>query len=241
MSDLEEHQLQKQLGAEPVGPPLARLEPVGPSPSSVSARAPHEASFTSSAYLTYTGLDARLQDKMSLSDVTVTSLYRRISPLRLSRYMDIAAADYRLSLRLHAWNAAVSGSLLPVLHMTEVIVRNVAIGRLIANFGPDWFDKPGFLTKLGKSQMATDLADQVAARRTKVRQNDKITSYLARDLTFGFWVNIFTHKFRQDLWSRDLHTYGLPDVPKGMTIEQLHAGIDTVRELRNQVARAGPQ
>ena len=65
--------------------------------------------------------------------------------------MVIAGGDQRLALRLHAWNAALAGPLLPGLHLAEVTIRNFALGRLIANFKGNWYENTGFTRKLGKA------------------------------------------------------------------------------------------
>ena len=38
-----------------------------------------------------------------------------------------------MALRLHHWNAAVAGSLMPTIYIAEVVIRNFAMRRLIAH------------------------------------------------------------------------------------------------------------
>lgn len=149
--------------------------------------------------------------------------------------MVIAGGDPRLALRLHAWNAALAGSLLPGLHLAEVTIRNFALGRLIANFKGNWYENTGFTRKLGKGQLAEELKIAVDDKLRLTRKQDQVTSYLVRDLNFGFWVNIFTHSFHKDLWSRPLHTYNT-QIPGTVNIAKLHDAIDGVRIFRNRVA-----
>ena len=211
----------------------AGAEPIGPPPASVSARALPKASFTSSACATYTAIDLGLQESSALPDAEVRTLYARFSEARLSRYMAITGGNHRLALRLHAWNAALAGSLLPGLHLAEVTIRNFALGRLIANFKGGWYENSGFIRKLGNSQLAEELTRAVDDRKKLAHKQDRITSYLVRDLNFGFWVNIFTHRFHKDLWNRPLHTYNT-QIPGTIDIAKLHDAIDGVRNFRNQ-------
>ena len=112
------------------------------------------------------------------------------------------------------------------------MIRNIAVYRVISRYKSAWFDNSDFARKLGKSEHAEKLRGAVAARKQTTTSAGHITSYLVRDLTFGFWVNIFTRTFHEELWKRDLWTH-LPSVPRGYTITQLHAGIDEIRDFRN--------
>jgi hypothetical protein len=178
---------------------------------------------------------AGMQDKLSMPDTAVKTLHRELSMPRMSVHMAIAGDDERLALQLHAWNAALAASLLPGLHVAEVTIRNIAVRRVIARYKGVWFDNPDFARKLGKSEHAERLRDAVASRKRMHSSARHITNYLVRDLTFGFWVNVFTRTFHGELWRQDLWTY-LPHVPRDYTITQLHAEIDEIRDFRNQVA-----
>ena len=121
--------------------------------------------------------------------------------------------------------------------MAEVTIRNLAVYRVISRYKGTWFDNSDFARKLGKSERKT--AERRTAELQAVSDQKRqpptpadITSYLVRDLTFGFWVNIFTRTFHEELWKRDLWTR-LPSVPHGYTITQLHAGIEEIRDFRN--------
>ena len=178
---------------------------------------------------------AGLQDKTSVPDIVVKKLHREISALRMSRHMTIAGGDERLALQLHAWNAALAGALLPGLHIAEVTIRNMAAHRVKARYKGTWFESLDFTRKLGKSEHAKKLRSAVDRRKVTTTNAGDISSYLVRDLSFGFWVNIFTRTFHEELWKHNLWTY-LPSVPHGYTITQLHADIDEIRTFRNQVA-----
>lgn len=131
-------------GAENKGGPA----PLGPAPISVSdgdltAEAEME---PESACQTYTAADALLQDLNSLPNAALDKIKKTISPAQMRRYLDLADNDLRSAMRLHTWNAAVAGSLLPTLHLAEVTIRNVAMGRLAAKYGKHWYRSNDLIT-----------------------------------------------------------------------------------------------
>lgn len=62
-----------------------------------------------------------------------------------------------------------------------------------------------------------------------------MSDYVTSELTFGFWVNVFTKTFYPDLWHAPLHSV-LPGFPREKTIVDLHDGVEFVRTFRNNVA-----
>ena len=60
---------------------------------------------------------------------------------------------------------------------------------------------------------------------------DDVTS----ELTFGFWVNVFTRTFVPMLWVRPPDTINA-SIPRGLAITELHDGVEFVRGFRNNVA-----
>jgi len=210
--------------------------PVSPSPASASAGAQAPGpSVSSSVWDINTTVAAVLQDPQALSDTVVEKIHREMSHARMSRYAAIAGGDRRLALALHAWNAAVAGSLLPGIQIAEVTIRNIAVNRVISRYKKAWFTDQDFLRKLGSGKNKEDLNLSTSAIKEKVNNASEISNYLTRDLNFGFWVNLFSKKFHDDLWKRDLWTY-LPNVGHGKTIRDLHGEVDAVREFRNDIA-----
>jgi hypothetical protein len=157
-----------------------------------------------------------------------------LSSARLNRYLTAADGDLRTALRLHAWNAAVAGSLLPTLHLAEVAIRNFALKRLIAKYGKHWYNNSTLLDYRLSKKLANELRD-AAQRELDLGRRGNLSDYVTSELTFGFWVNVFTKTFYPDLWHAPLHSV-LPGFPRGKTIVELHDGVEFVRTFRNNVA-----
>lgn len=195
---------------------------------------PEAGKFSISACKSYSAIDSALQDASSIPDAAIVKIRNTLSEARFSKYMTMANDDKRLAMRLHSWNAAVAASLLPTLHVTEVAIRNFALRRLIAKYGKSWYSDYRLEAKLGKSPLRGQLADAVSDEKRAGRTSN-LTDYVASELTFGFWVNVFTRTFVPELWTRPLHTIN-PNIPRDMPITDLHDGIELVRSFRNNVA-----
>lgn len=191
---------------------------------------------TLSACDTYTSFDKWIQDENSLSDNFVTKIGQTLSKPRITRYSAMVNNDVRLALRLHTWNASVAASLLPLLHVTEVCIRNFAQRRLMSFYGNRWYESPKLSRKLGgdKTQMGRSLIRAYEDEINLGRTGD-LSNYITSELPFGFWVNVFTSKFTNEIWNRPLHTYNT-NIPRNSTLQSLHDGIDGVRKFRNSIA-----
>jgi len=78
---------------------------------------------------------------MSNNQVVIEAVTSALSRSRMSTFEAGAKpkdAQDMASLQLYAWNAAISGALLPVLHVCEVVVRNAVSDALEALYGPKW-------------------------------------------------------------------------------------------------------
>ncbi|QDQ88948.1 hypothetical protein FMZ60_16090 [Alcaligenaceae bacterium SJ-26] len=78
--------------------------------------------------------------RMSINDhrVPVPAVREALSAARMETYERAVGGDGECNpaaLRLYAWNADVSGALLPPLHVCEVVIRNVVSDALAAVYG----------------------------------------------------------------------------------------------------------
>ena len=216
------------------------LAPVGPIPISVSEADVSEkdqtGKVTLSACKSHTSFDLWIQDKTLLSDNFVTKIGLTVSKPRITRYAAIVDGDMRLALRLHSWNASVAASLLPLLHISEVCIRNFALRRLMSFYGNRWYENPKLFRKLGGDDTFMGKSLKRAYEdELKLGRNGDLTNYITSELPFGFWVNVFTSKFTNEIWNRPLHTYNT-NIPRNSTLQTLHEGVDGVRKFRNSVA-----
>lgn len=166
----------------------------------------------------------------------VAKVYEACSAARLSRYRPVVGNDRDLLVQLHTWNAVVSSALLPTLHLAEVTIRNFALKRLQTYYRqPHWYENPKLQRKLGyQSHLAKTLEKTLNSERALGRSGD-LSNFITSELPFGFWVNVFTTKFRQELWIRPLHTYSI-GFPRGASLKDIHQGVDEIRVFRNNVA-----
>lgn len=191
---------------------------------------------TLSACESYTSIDRWIQHEISLSSGSVTKIGQTLSKPRITRYAAMVNNDVRLALRLHTWNASVAASLLPLLHVTEVSIRNFALRRLMSFYGNRWYLDTRLIRKLGgnDSAMGKTLIRAYQDELNLGRTGD-LTNYITSELPFGFWVNVFTSKFTNEIWNRPLHTYNT-HIPRNSTLQSLHEGVDGVRKFRNSIA-----
>lgn len=220
-----------EKGSAPVGPILISSSEADVSGANQTGKVPL------SACKTYIGADGLIQDKKSLVEKSVVAIHATVGAPRMSRYAHVCGADKRLAVRLHTWNAAVSASLLPTLHIAEVAIRNFALKRIQAFYrDPKWYECPKLIRKLGgaNSQMGMTLARAFQDEVVAGRKGD-LSNFITSELPFGFWVNVFTSRFSNELWSRPLHTYST-NFPRSATLETIHDGVDDVRAFRNNVA-----
>lgn len=148
--------------------------------------------------------------------------------------MDAANQDIRVAVRLHAWNGAVAGSLIPTLQLAEISIRNFAMKRLSAKYGKHWYANNTLLNYRLRKALAERLQEAVATEIALGRRGN-LSDHITSELSFGFWVNVFTKTFQPDLWHAPLHTI-IPGFPRGRSIVDLHDGVDFVRTFRNSVA-----
>lgn len=176
--------------------------------------------------------------------MTIDGIFRDISAARLAPYMALAGQDKRRALQLHTWNAALGAALFPVIQVAEISIRNLAMARIRAKklraecVGKWWRDED-LRRKLGTEQ-TRQLDNKVAETEARMpRENvQRVTDYLVRDLPFGFWVSFYSKIFQSTLWPNPLYTYLPPSParPRDLTIDRLHAGIESIRVFRNRVA-----
>lgn len=215
--------------------------PGGPIPTSVSVEDLSDRDQTGiilhSAYPSYTAYDGLIQDVSSLSNHDISHLHRAFSNARMTKYLQIAGNDTRLAIRLHAWNAAVAASLLPTLHLAEVAIRNFAMRRLAVKYnkgGVRWYEHQTVERRLRGSKLGAQLKDAIDLERRSGRNGD-LSDYITNELTFGFWVNVFTKAFRPDLWTIRIQTISA-SFPSDKSIDDLHDGVEFLRTFRNNVA-----
>ncbi|GEM_PF-3618742 len=167
------------------------------------------------------------------SVVNFNRIQLAVSTPRLSPYLVLAKGDIDKAILLHQWNAELGATLMPILHFAEVLVRNLALQRVVNNFGKNWYDNPNFYNLL-KIDLKRRLLDQVTKERAAGRHGN-ITNYTANEMTFGFWSSLYANKFHSRLWNVPLSRIRT-SIDRNLTVSQLQGKIDKVKTFRNNVA-----
>ncbi|WP_341961004.1 hypothetical protein [Pseudomonas sp. RC10] len=143
-------------------------------------------------------------------------------------------------LKLYAWNARVSGTLLVPLHICEVVIRNAVADALEAMHGPQWPWNPGFersLPRLGGPgyDAVSDLQN--------VRKKVATTGQVIAELKFVFWEKMFTSRHDHRIWNAHLRRV-MPNLDDTKTIaenrKRIFEDLNKIRLLRNRIAHHEP-
>lgn len=106
-----------------------------------------------------------------------------ISQERLTKYLVAAGHNPDRALALYGWNIQLSEAFFPVLSAAEVSLRNIIVARLIALYGPQWWDDPAFLLQIKSGGKRI-----VKTARDKLVTTGAVTSgRMTAELNFGFW------------------------------------------------------
>lgn len=141
------------------------------------------------------------------------------------------------ALALYAWNARISGAMLPPLHICEVVVRNAVSDAISAIYGPQWPWNPAFAGSLpnkGKFKMR----DHLESKRYLLT-----TGKIIPELAFNFWQKMFTERFDLQIWNAELFKT-MPHLDATWTVQhargRIHNDLETIRRLRNRIAHHEP-
>lgn len=170
-------------------------------------------------------------------DVPTVASY--ITQDRLRSYITASNGDLDAALRLYDWNITASSSVLGLVSMVEVAVRNAMDQSLTRwsdhkNAGASWFDLVPLDTR-GRSDLT--LARQRATRG----QRSEIHGKVVAELMFGFWRYLVAPRYLTSLWVPELHTAfpdGHPDLATRR--QQVHGHLERINFVRNRAAHHEP-
>jgi len=135
---------------------------------------------------------AMLRDmpEMSIDPVKVG---QRLTPDRLSSYMDVTGGNLPQALDLYKWNIALSGALFEAIAVVEVVVRNEMDNNLktwAQSLGADWMDIAP-LDEKGRADVA-----KARSRNIKNPSHGKVLA----ELNFGFWRFLVANRYLHTIW-----------------------------------------
>lgn len=172
----------------------------------------------------------------ALDPQSLQAIEKAIHSDRLKRYRDGGEYDPTAALVLYLWNARLCESFYFPLQVAEIVVRNAIHNAVVHRYGDDWWSNAHFIGEL-KRKYQDDLSMAIADERAKHGKN-LTKHHIVSVLSFGFWQNLTTTRFRHLLWKRGLkHQFpNAPVLPVMTTVQDLHDKIQLVRQWRNRVA-----
>ena len=134
---------------------------------------------------------------------TVDAVRAALLQARMATYevaAGVQAADDPAALMLYAWNAEVSGALLPPLHVCEVVIRNAVADALEALYGPRWPWSLTFELSLPDPKQGYSPRRDLQTARHAVHTTGKVIP----ELKFVFWQKMFTGRYDNRIWDHHL-------------------------------------
>jgi hypothetical protein len=165
-------------------------------------------------------------------------LLERISPERLSSYLDVCAGDVRATLRLYEWNNSVAAALFEILGYVVLIMRNSMHNALSQwhherSRPGEWFDNShGLLTERAVTE--------VLRAKHRLSQHDRPVTpgRVVAELPFGFWRYLLTKQYQTSLWPA-IGSTAFPNAPSTER-RQLWERVGRLHTLRNRIAHHEP-
>ena len=159
----------------------------------------------------------------------IDSIERSLSPERFARYLS-ASSTKPEALEYYRWNTALSGAFYGPLQCLEVGLRNAVHERLAPRYGATWYQNQTIMRGPGLA-MASEAIDRITVLRKPVSPGRVVA-----ELSFGFWVGLFSNAYDATLWRQDLHRLFSPRPHRS----DLHDKLDRLRTLRNRIAHHEP-
>lgn len=158
----------------------------------------------------------------------IAAVERFLTRERLSYYLTQSEGDIASAIGLYELNMKVSAVLYVPVQGLEVLLRNAMNEQLRARFGPDWHDLSSL--RLHYPQQA-DIGKAVASIEGEVTNGAVVA-----ELPLGFWAALLNTENDNEVWRKALYL-AFPHRPKGTERKSVHGAINSIRRLRNRIAR----
>lgn len=162
-----------------------------------------------------------------------TSLQRRISTDRLTKYLAECANDLDQALTLYERNTRLSEALYTPLQSLEVCLRNTIDEQMAAAYGSGWLTN-------GVPPFARNTRDSLSAafRAFASSSVPPTRGDLIAELKFSFWVSLLGQRYDATIWRAVL--YKSFQVGGGRKRTTVHGRLNAIRRFRNRVAHHEP-
>lgn len=175
---------------------------------------------------------------MSNNQMELTVVRRVLSVQRINTYELFSDDKTCSALELYAWNAQISSAFLVPLHFCEVAIRNAASEAISSVYGEKWPWSHAFERSLPNKGRYSQKSDLI-----HVRQKTSSTGKTIPELKFVFWQKLFTSRFDERLWEKNLEAI-FPNASyiQGVSPcrENIYQDLEVVRRLRNRIAHHEP-
>lgn len=190
-------------------------------------------------------------DWAALIDVNMANgVASAVSPARLLPYgLEPSSTDVTCTSKLrdghaavrgavarHGYNMVLSEAFYPVLHMTELVLRNRIHHAFSEHFSTSrWYDDQWL--GAAHARMVGDAKSELLQRGCQLEAHRVVA-----ELSFGFWCGMFHGRYEQHggPWPKLLRTV-LPRVPKTWaTREKVRLRLEAARLIRNRVFHHHP-
>jgi hypothetical protein len=176
-----------------------------------------------------------LQPPFVRTPAMLANLESALSSDRFATYLAAVGGDRRRAILLYEWNGAVSAAFYFPLQAVEVALRNACHRELTSLFGPTWHNEARFLALDPRTAQAIDAARE-HVRRLRLPVD---APHMVAELAFGFWTNLFGHRFDRAVWVPGLYRVfprfrrvsGTP-----LSRSAVARRFDYLRTLRNRIA-----
>jgi hypothetical protein len=172
------------------------------------------------------------QVPFTYSESELETLVEFISPERLQMYIASVRIftdkvdRLRRGIRIYERNTSLSEALYPVMQGFEVTFRNAVHNRLTADRGAAWFDTVNLLP--------SERHSVGEARRTIQARPEAVTpGRIVGELSFGFWVRLFSAEYASTLWGPSLSRIIHPTTNDRRAV---YSRLQELKTLRNRIA-----
>lgn len=143
----------------------------------------------------------KMQLSFSLIPAALRDFEAAIAPARLQRFMENDPCPHK-ALRCYVWNARLCEEFYLPLQTAEVSIRNAVAETLARRFTRNWHlgtSVPALLTAKHREHLA-----EVVQRETARKGNALTVDHIVSGLSFGFWLNLMTVRYKNQLWQQGL-------------------------------------
>ena len=181
-------------------------------------------------YIAVGGL--KMQGKILPEAINILSVESVISGTRLSRFSRQGFYNSEQSLDIYLWNCRLCAEFIMPLHFAEISIRNAIQKALRNRLSNVWYNDQTFF-KLLDAKQQSHLCLIIKQEKNKHSMSD---DHLVSALNFGFWDHLTTKRFERLLWSKGIK-HNFPNAyVQNLTLREVNALIQTVRQWRNRIA-----